>query len=152
MLYSWKQLVGNLDISLKEIIYVTAVQDGQRHGDFLFITVAPLWNLEVAKALPGSSEHFLMGLDVILSAYVSWMFSHVLELKTQMWARPRCLYRPEATRFQGETDTQAVDLIPVWWALWWCRHRHVTSVSHKRFERCALALSVLLVKQQNTET
>jgi len=36
MLYSWKQLFGNLDISLKEIIYVTAVQDGQRHGDFLF--------------------------------------------------------------------------------------------------------------------
>ena len=38
--FGW-QLVGNLDILLKEIIYVTAVQDGQRHGDFLFITVAP---------------------------------------------------------------------------------------------------------------
>jgi len=32
---------------------------------------------------------------------------------------------------------------PVWWALWWCRHRYVTSVCHKRFERRALALSVL---------
>ena len=39
---SCELLVGNLDISVKEIIYVTAVQDGQRHGDFLFITVAPL--------------------------------------------------------------------------------------------------------------
>ena len=67
MLYSWKQLVGNLDISLNEIIYVTAVQDGQRHVDFLFITVASPWSLEVAKALPGSSECFLMWLDLVTS-------------------------------------------------------------------------------------
>ena len=65
-----KQLVGNLDISLKEVIYVTAIQDGQRHGDFLFITVALPGSLEVAKALPGSSEHFLTWLDLVPPVHV----------------------------------------------------------------------------------
>ena len=56
---------------MNEIIDVTAVQVGWRQWGLIFITVAPPGSLEVVKALPGSSEHFLMGLDVILSAYVS---------------------------------------------------------------------------------
>ena len=64
-------IVRNLDISVNEIIDVTAVRVGWRQWGLLFITVAPPGSLQVAKALPGSSEHFLMGLDVILSAYMS---------------------------------------------------------------------------------
>ena len=64
-------IVRNLDVSVNELIDVTAVQVGWRQWGLLFITVAPPGCLEVVKALPGSSEHFLMGLDVILSAYVS---------------------------------------------------------------------------------
>lgn len=55
---------------MNEIIDVTAVQVGWRQWGLIFITVAPLGSLEVVKALPGSSEHFLMGLDVILSVHV----------------------------------------------------------------------------------
>ena len=51
--------VRNLDVSVKEIIYVTAVQVGYRQWGLLFVTVAPLGILEVVKALLGSSEHFL---------------------------------------------------------------------------------------------
>ena len=58
-------IVRNLDMSVNEIIDVTAVQVGWRQWGLLFITVAPLGSLEMVKALPGSSEHFLMGLDVI---------------------------------------------------------------------------------------
>ena len=51
--------MGSLDVSVKEIIYVAAVQDGLRQWG-LFVTVAPPGSLEVVKALPGSSEHFFM--------------------------------------------------------------------------------------------
>ena len=50
--------MGSLDISVKEIIYVAAVQDGWRRSGLLFVTVVPPGSLEVVKALPGSSEHF----------------------------------------------------------------------------------------------
>ena len=63
--------VRNLDVSVNEIIDVTAVRVGWRQRGLIFITVAPPGSLEVVKALPGSSEHFLMGLDVILSVHVS---------------------------------------------------------------------------------
>ena len=52
--------MGNLDISVKEIIYVTSIQDRMRQWGLLFVTVVPLGSLEVVKALPGSSEHFFM--------------------------------------------------------------------------------------------
>ena len=55
---------------MNEIIDVTAVQVGWRQWGLLFITVAPLESLEMVKALPGSSEHFFMGLDVILSVHM----------------------------------------------------------------------------------
>lgn len=60
--------VRNLDVSVNEIIDVTTVRVGWRQRGLIFITVS---SVEVVKALPGSSEHFLMGLDVILSVYVS---------------------------------------------------------------------------------
>ena len=63
-------IVRSLDVSVDEIIDVTAVQVGWRQWGLLFITVAPPGSLEVVKALPGSSEHFPMGLDVILSVHV----------------------------------------------------------------------------------
>ena len=50
--------VRNLDVSVKEIIYVTAVLDRMRQWG-LFVTVVPPGSLEVVKSLPGSSEHFL---------------------------------------------------------------------------------------------
>ena len=77
-------IVRYLDFSVNEIIDVTAVQVGWKQWGLIFITVALLGRLEVVKPLPGSSEHFLMELDVILSVHVYLMFSHVLELKTQM--------------------------------------------------------------------
>ena len=49
-----------LNISVKEIIDVTAVQNEWRQWGFLFVTVAPPGSLEVVKALARSSEHFLM--------------------------------------------------------------------------------------------
>ena len=52
--------MGSLDVSVKEIVYVTAVQDGQTQWALLFVTVAPPGSLEVVKALPGTSEYFLM--------------------------------------------------------------------------------------------
>ena len=52
--------MGSLDVSVKEIIYVAAVQDGWRQWGLLFVTLAPPGSLEVVKALPGSSEHFFM--------------------------------------------------------------------------------------------
>ena len=55
MWHSWKLLVDNLDVSVKEFIYVAAVQHGQRQWGLLFIKVAPLGSLEVVKALPRSS-------------------------------------------------------------------------------------------------
>ena len=55
---------------MNEIIDVTAVRVGWRQWGLLFITVAPPGSLEVVKALPGSSEHFPTGLDVILSVHV----------------------------------------------------------------------------------
>ena len=64
-------IVRNLDVSVNEIIDMTAVQVGWKQRELIFITVAPPGSLEVVKALLGSSEHFLMGLDVILSVYVS---------------------------------------------------------------------------------
>ena len=60
MLHSWELLVGNLAVSVKEIIDVIAVQDRQRQWGLLFVTVAPPGSLEVVKARPGSSEHFFM--------------------------------------------------------------------------------------------
>ena len=45
-----------LNISVKEIIDVTAVQVGWRQWGLIFITVAPLGSLEVVKALARSSE------------------------------------------------------------------------------------------------
>ena len=63
-------IVRNLDVSVNEIIDVTAVWVGWRQWGLLFIIVAPPGSLEVVKALLGSSEHFLMGLDVILSVHV----------------------------------------------------------------------------------
>lgn len=63
-------IVRNLDISVNEIIDVTAVRVGWRQWGLLFITVAPSGSLQVVKALPGSSEHFPMGLDVIFSVHV----------------------------------------------------------------------------------
>lgn len=63
-------IVRNLDFSVNEIIDVTAVQVGWKQQGLMFIIVAPLGGLEVVKALPGSSEHFLMGFDVILSVHV----------------------------------------------------------------------------------
>ena len=50
--------MGSLDVSVKEIIYVAAVQDGRRQWGLLFVTVVPPGSLEVVKALPGSFEHF----------------------------------------------------------------------------------------------
>ena len=55
---------------MNEIIDVTAIQVGWKQRGLIFSTVAPLGSQEVVKALPGSSEHFLMGLDVILSVHV----------------------------------------------------------------------------------
>ena len=52
--------MGSLHISMKDIIYVAAVQDGRRQWGLLFVMVAPPGSLEVVKALPGSSEHFFM--------------------------------------------------------------------------------------------
>ena len=63
-------IVRNLDFSVNEIIDVTAIQVGWKHRGLILITVAALGSLEVVKALPGNSEHFLMGLDVILSVPV----------------------------------------------------------------------------------
>ena len=57
--HSWEQLVGNMDASVKEIIYVTAVPDRMRQWG-LFVTVVPPGSLEVVQSFPGSSEHFLM--------------------------------------------------------------------------------------------
>ena len=85
---SCELLVGNLDVSVKEIIYVTAVQDGQRQWGLLFIC-GPSRKSGGHKALPGNFEYFLLWLDVILSVHVEWMCSHVLEIKIQMWARPQ---------------------------------------------------------------
>lgn len=48
-----------LTISVKEIIYVTALQNGWRQWGFLFVTVALPGTLEVVQALLGTSEHFL---------------------------------------------------------------------------------------------
>ena len=59
MLHSWELLVGSLDISVKDIIYVTSIQDRMRQWGLLFVTVVPPGSLEVVKALPGSFEHFL---------------------------------------------------------------------------------------------
>ena len=59
MLHSWKLLVGYLDISVKDIIYVTSIQDRMRQWGLLFVTVVPPGSLEVMEALPGSFEHFL---------------------------------------------------------------------------------------------
>ena len=58
-LHSWEQLVGSLDISVKEIMYVTSIQDRMRQWGLLFVTVVPPGSLEVVKALPGSFERFL---------------------------------------------------------------------------------------------
>ena len=63
-------IVRNLDVSVNDIIDVTAVRVRWRQWGLIFITVAPPGSLQVAKALPGSSEHFPMGLDVILSVHV----------------------------------------------------------------------------------
>ena len=63
-------IVRNLDISVNEIIDVTAVQLGWRQWGLIFITVAPPGSLQVVKALLESSEHFPMGLNVILSVRV----------------------------------------------------------------------------------
>ena len=52
-------IVGSLDVSVKEIIDVTAVEDGWGQWGLLFVTVAPAGSLEVVKALLGSSEDFL---------------------------------------------------------------------------------------------
>ena len=52
--------MGSLAVSVKEIINVTAVLDGWRQWGLLFVTVAPPGSMEVVKALPRSSEHFLM--------------------------------------------------------------------------------------------
>ena len=60
MLHSWELLVGTLDVSVKEMIYVTAVVDGRRQWGLLSVTVVPPGGLEVVMALPGSFEHFLM--------------------------------------------------------------------------------------------
>ena len=60
MVQIWELLVGTLDVSEKEITYVTAVQDGQRQWGLLFVTVALPGSLEVVKTLQGSSDHFLM--------------------------------------------------------------------------------------------
>ena len=60
MLHSWELLVGSLHVSMKDIIYVAAVQDGWRQWGLLFVTVAPPGSLEVVKALARSSEHLLM--------------------------------------------------------------------------------------------
>ena len=45
----WELLVGSLDVSEKEITYVTAVQDGQRQWGLLFVTAALPGSLEVVK-------------------------------------------------------------------------------------------------------
>ena len=127
MLYSWKQLVGNLDSSLKEIIYVTAVQDGQRHGDFLFITVAPPWSLQVAKALPGSSEHFLTWRLGPVSVHVVNVQPCAGDKGTEV-SKTLTLCLSEAIRLWGETDMQSYYFSPVSWALWWCGYTHATSV------------------------
>ena len=63
-------IVRNLDISVNEIIDVTAVQDRQRQWGLLFVTVAPPESLEVVKALARSSEHFLMWLYLVLSVHM----------------------------------------------------------------------------------
>ena len=44
---------------MKEIIYVTSIQDRMRQWGLLFVTVVPPGSLEVVKALPGSFENFL---------------------------------------------------------------------------------------------
>ena len=51
--------MGNLDVSVKEIIYVTSIQDRMRQWGLLFVMVVPPGSLEVVKALPGSFERFL---------------------------------------------------------------------------------------------
>ena len=48
-----------LNISVKEIIYVTALQNGWRQWGFLSVTVALPGSLEVVQALLGTSEYFL---------------------------------------------------------------------------------------------
>jgi hypothetical protein len=62
--------VESLAVSLKEIIDVTAVQDRQRQWGLLFVTMAPPESLEVGKALPRSSEHFLMWLYLVPSVHM----------------------------------------------------------------------------------
>ena len=52
--------MGNLDVSVKEIIYLTAVQDGQRQWGLLFMLVVLPGNLEVIKTLTRSFERFLL--------------------------------------------------------------------------------------------
>ena len=69
-LLSWESIVRNLDASVKETIYVAAVWDGRRQCSLLFVTGAPPGSLEVVKTFPGSFEHFLMWLDLILSVHV----------------------------------------------------------------------------------
>ena len=44
---------------MKDVIYVTSIQDRMRQWGLLFVTVVPPGSLEVVKALPGSFEHFL---------------------------------------------------------------------------------------------
>ena len=62
-----------------------------------------------------------------------WMCSHVVELKTQTWARPQCLpFRgnqiPRWDRYAGRLFQ------PILVSALMCGHRHVTSVCYKRFE------------------
>lgn len=46
-----------------------------------------------------------------------------VEPKTQMWARPRRLYRPEATRFRARQIHRQLISAQCGELLWWCRHR-----------------------------
>ena len=52
--------MGNLDVSVKEIIYLTAVHDGQRQWGLLFMLVVLPGNLEVIKTLTRSFGRFLL--------------------------------------------------------------------------------------------
>ena len=115
---SCELLVGNLDVSVKEIIYVTAVQDGQRQWGLLFIC-GPSRKSGGHKALPGN-----------------WVFPPVTwcdpvgacrvnvqpgagDKDTDVGKTPTlCL--SEATRFWGETGMQTYYFSPVSWVLWWC--------------------------------
>ena len=148
ILYSWKQFVGNLDISLKEIIYVTAVQDGHRHGDFLFFFLN-FFTLQYCIGFAIHQHESVTGIHysglsrksggckgssrkLCAFTYMTWLGPiSACVVKVQPCAGARdsnvsktwCLCLPEATRFLGKTDTQAD-----YFSLVWCGHRHTTSI------------------------